>query len=69
MEQIQAKRRYLCTLIPQDLPDDQVEIAASAGTLPVVRLQAPNADFARASAYSVTGKRVHSVERISEVAA
>ena len=69
--QVRPTRSYRCTLTPPEMPADQVEAAASAGALPFVQLQAPHADYARATAMAITGKRVHSVERMDgeEVAA
>ena len=71
MEQIQRTRRYRCALIPADMPADQVEQAASSGSLPIVQFRAPHAEYALATAMAITGKRVHSVERMDgeEVAA
>ena len=64
--QVQHKRSYRCTLIPPDMPAEQVEEAASAGTLPFVQIQVPHANYARATALAITGKAVHSVERVEE---
>ena len=44
MHNITPLRSYRCTLIPDTLPDAQVEAAASAGMLKAVRLKAPNAN-------------------------
>ena len=66
MEQIQRTRRYRCALIPADMPADQVELAASAGRLPIIQFRAPHADYARATAAAVTGKRVHEVWQVQE---
>ncbi|WP_374492779.1 hypothetical protein [Brachymonas sp.] len=64
--QVQRTRRYRCALIPADMPADQVEIAASAGRLPTIQFRAPHADYARATAAAVTGKRVYEVQQLQE---
>lgn len=64
--QIQPTRRYRCALIPADMPADQVELAASAGRLPTIHFRAPHAEYARATAAAVTGKRVHEVMQLQE---
>ena len=66
MHNITPLRSYRCTLIPDTLPDDQVEAAASAGMLKAVRLKAPNAEGARKSAQHTTGRRVHEVEQLTD---
>ncbi len=63
---IQRRRSYRCTLIPPDMPPEQVEDAAHAGALPFVQIQVPHANYARATAFAITGRAVHSVERIEE---
>ena len=64
--QIQPKRRYRCTLIPPNMPADQVELAASADRLPTIQFRAPHAEYARATAAAVTGKRVYEVQQLRE---
>ena len=65
----QITKPYRSYLVPANMPDDQVESAASADVLPSVDMQAPNAEFARKCAQAM-GQRVHRVERIvDEVAA
>ena len=66
---ILTSHRYRRALIPANMPDDQVESAASADVLPSVDMQAPNAEFARKCAQAL-GQRVHRIERLEdEVAA
>ena len=64
--QIQPTRRYRYALIPADMPADQVELAASAGRLPTIHFRAPHAEYARATAAAVTGKRVYEVQQLRE---
>ena len=65
----QITKPYRPYLVPANMPDDQVESAASADVLPSVDMQAPNAEFARKCA-QVLGQRVHRIERLEdEVAA
>lgn len=64
--EIQRRRSYRCTLIPADMPPEQVEDAAHAGALPFVQIQVPHANYARATAHAVTGKRVHEVQQLRE---
>lgn len=64
---IRPVHSYRCYLFPTDMAPDQVEKRASNGTLETIRIKAPTADYASASAHAATGKSVYSVERIEEI--
>lgn len=57
-------RSYRCQLIPPGLAYDEVEQAADARALPELRLRAPSASYAQASAYHLTGRPVARTERL-----
>lgn len=55
---------YRATLVPADLPAEDVEATADAGALPTLRLRATDSDHAAAAARDASGMRVLRVERI-----
>lgn len=67
--QITPQRRYRATLIPRDVPADQVELKASQGVLPFVQFKARDSGRAALIANAITGLPVLHVERREEVPA
>lgn len=68
MNTITPLRSYRCQLIPADLAADEVEQAADARALPELRLRAPRAESAAASAHLVSGRPVARTERVEGAA-
>lgn len=60
--------RYQVNLIPSNLAAEDVEPAFEAGQLPKYPLHAASGQQAAVSAKAITGMRVHSVERIDDLA-
>lgn len=56
--------RYQVHLIPNNINAENIEPAFEAGQLPHYPLTAASSEQAAASAKTITGMRVHSVERI-----
>lgn len=59
---------YRATLVPADLPAEDVQASADAGALPTLRLRATDSDHARRAARAASGMRVLNVERIEPAA-
>lgn len=68
MMNITPTHSYRATLVPADLPAEDVQAAADAGLLPTLRVRAPNARWASAAARALSGKAVLQVERIEDPA-
>ena len=66
---INPLRSYRAALIPAGLEREDVETHAAAGTLPTIRVRARDCAHAQWAAHQVTGRPVHSAERVEEVAA
>jgi len=62
-------RSYRAALIPHGIQGEDVETHAAAGTLPTIRVKARDCQHAQWAAHIVTGRPVHSAERVEEVAA
>ena len=62
-------RSYRAALIPAGLEGEEIETQALAGTLPTIRVKARDCQHAQLAASLVTGRRVHSAERVEEASA
>lgn len=69
MLNITPARSYRAYLIPRNIEDEDVEAHHARGMLTPLRVKAANAEDAAARAHRVSGLRVHSTERVEEVAA
>lgn len=69
MQTITPARSYRAYLIPRNIEDDDVEAHHARGMLTPLRVKAIDAEDAARRAHQVSGLRVHSAERVEEVAA
>jgi hypothetical protein len=68
MESVQPLRSYRAAYVPKGIEREDVETHATAGTLPMIRVKARDCQHAQWAAHQVTGRPVHSAERVDEVA-
>ncbi len=61
---IRTLHSYRAKLMPANINPADVEQLAGANKLPSIRVRATDAEQAAAAAHHVTGKPVHSVERV-----
>lgn len=66
---IATLRSYRAAFIPVGIEGEDVETHAAAGTLPTIRVRARDCAHAQWAAKHVTGRPVHSAERVEEVTA
>jgi len=62
-------RSYRAALIPLGIEGEDVETHAAAGTLPTTRVKARDCQHAQWAAHHLTGRPVHSAERVEEAMA
>lgn len=69
LSSITPLRSYRAALIPPGIEREDVETHALAGTLPTIRVKARDCQHAQWAAHHLTGRPVHSAERVDEVTA